>query len=138
MILFCKITLQTLSTEGKGYKWPSCECKKCHRNMWGHGFVTRYFSGLSQVFIKRYRCPECRTVVVTRPEGFRPWIRSSIKTIYQSLRSRITSGYWPTEVTRQRGGHWLRRFAVHAQMSCETSILTFLDRCFDKEVSFFA
>jgi hypothetical protein len=138
MILIYKITPQTLSTEGKDHKWPPCECEKCQRSMWGHGFVTRYFSGLNQIFLKRYRCPNCGTVVTTRPEGFRPWIRSSTQSIYQILRFRISSGQWSPETNRQRGGHWLRRFAVHAKMSCETNLLTFLDRCFEKEVSFFA
>jgi hypothetical protein len=138
MILFCKITPQTLSTEGKNHKWPPCECEKCQRNMWGHGFVARYFTNTCQIFMKRYRCPNCKTVVTTRPQGFRPWIRSSTQAVYQALSFRISYGFWPAETTRQRGGHWLRRFAIHAKMSCETSLLTFLDRCFEKEVSFFA
>ncbi len=138
MILFTKITLKTLSTEGKNHKWPPCRCEKCDRNMWGHGFVHRYFEGFTQIFMKRYRCPECKTVVTIRPEGFRHYVRGPIKTIYHSLRTRIASGSWPPETPRQRGGHWLCRFVVHAKMLCETDLLSFLDRCFEKQVSFFA
>jgi hypothetical protein len=138
MISFNKITLQTLSTEGKDYKWLPCRCEKCDRNMWGHGFVSRYFEGFTQVFMKRYRCPECKTVVTTRPEGFRRYVRSPIEIIYHSLRIRFSSGSWPPETPRQRGGHWLRRFVVHAKMSCETDLLIFLNRCFEKQLSFFA
>lgn len=138
MILFCKITLEILSAEGKNHKWPPCKCEKCHANMWGHGFVARYFSNLCQIFMKRYRCPRCKIVVTTRPEGFWPRIRSSTQAIYQTLRYRISFGTWPPEIPRQRGGHWLRRFSVHARMSCETDILTFLNRCFEKELPFFA
>ena len=138
MILFTKINLKTLSTEGKNHKWAPCECEKCDRNMWGHGFVNRYFEGFTQIFMKKYRCPDCKTVVTTRPEGFRNYVRSTIKTIYHSLLTRIASGSWPPETTRQRGGHWLCRFVVHAKMSCETDLLSFLDRCFEKNVSFFA
>lgn len=138
MILFCKITLQTLSTEGKDHKWPPCECESCQRNMWGHGFVTRYFSGVSLIFLKRYRCPNCGTVITTRPVGFRQWVRSSIQEVYMTLKFRICSGRWSKETSRQRGGHWLRRFSIHARMSCEPSLQTFLDKCFEKDLSFFA
>lgn len=138
MILFCKITSENLSKLDKNYKWPPCNCEKCQRSMWGHGYVARYFSILSHpVYLKRYRCPNCGTVITTRPESFWAFLRSSIQMIYRSLRTKISSGSWPPETTRQRGGHWLKRFGIHAKMSCETNFLTFLDRCFDKELHFF-
>lgn len=138
MILIYKITLKKLSEDGRNHKWPNCPCEKCHRNMWGHGYVARYFSNTAQqLFLKRYRCPDCGKVITARPEGFWPFIRTPILTIYQMLRSRILCRCWPANFSRQTGGHWLRRFVIHAKMSCETNLLTFLDRCFDKQLQFF-
>jgi hypothetical protein len=138
MILYTKITLQQLSKEGKNHKWGTYPCTKCDRNMWGHGYVARYFTEVSNaVYLKKYRCPNCRVVVIVKPEGFWPHIRSAISTVYKMLRSRISKGTWPAEFPRQRGGHWLKRFAINAKMSCEINLLTFLDRCFVKELHFF-
>lgn len=138
MILIYKITLQKLTEDGKNHKWPACPCEKCHRNMWGHGYVARYLSNIpQQLFLKRYRCPDCGKVMTARPEGFWPFIRTSISTIYQMLHFKISNGRWPIHFSRQRGGHWLRRFVIHTKMSCETNLLTFLDRCFDKQLHFF-
>jgi hypothetical protein len=139
MILISKITPQILSKEGKGHKWPPCTCKNCNRRMWGHGFVARYFSCIcQQIFLKRYRCPGCGSVLTTRPEGFWAFIRSSIVQIYRSLHVKLATGQWPPETPRQRGGHWLRRFVANSKMSCEVNLLTFLDRCFEKGLHFFA
>jgi hypothetical protein len=91
MILYYKITIKKLSEEGKNFKWGSCDCIKCNRKMWGHGYVTRYFSGIpDSVYLKRYRCPGCRSVV-----------------------------------------------SINARMSCQSDLINFLDRCFEKELHFF-
>ena len=138
MILFRKITLSLLASEGKGYKWGPCQCPKCNRKMWGHGFVTRYFSGYSDpIFLKRYRCPDCKTVVTIRLNGFWERIRSSIKKIYKCLVHKLTYGWWPPDISRQRGGHWLRRFNNLAKMSTEFDYLNFLNKCYQKNLHFF-
>jgi hypothetical protein len=138
MILYYKITIKKLSEEGKNFKWGSCDCIKCNRKMWGHGYVTRYFSGIpDSVYLKRYRCPGCRSVVSTRPEGFFAHIRSSIFSIYSALKAKISNGHWPPQFPRQRGGHWLKRFTISARMSCQSDLISFLDRCFEKELHFF-
>jgi len=138
MIFYTKITLRKISEEGKNHKWGTCICIKCNRKMWGHGFVTRYFSViLNSIYVKRYRCPDCRSVVSTRPEGHWPHIRSSIVFIYHALHSRISTGQWPPDIPRQRRGHWLRRFSIKARMFTQTNLVSFLDRCFEKELHFF-
>src|ERR1700678_4309573 len=107
MISYRKITLEELAKNGKNHKWDEFHCDKCERNMWGHGFVSRYFSSLSEsVFLKRYRCPKCWVVVTMRPEGYWPRIRSSIVSIFKNLIFRIKECYWPPGFPRQRGGHW--------------------------------
>ncbi len=139
MIFQSKITVSELSRNGKNHKWDKCHCSKCNRSMWGHGFVGRYFSAFAEaIYLKRYRCPECRTVTTARPEGHWPCIRSSILVIHQALISRITVGAWPSGFPRQRGGHWIRRFVNFAKMSCQTNLLLFLNVCLEKELGFFA
>jgi hypothetical protein len=106
--------------------------------MWGHGFVSRYFSSISNfIFLKRYRCPDCSTVVTTRPDGYWPFIRSSIFKVYKMLETRISTGSWPVNFPRQRGGHWLKRFVNYAKMSCQENLLYFLQTCFYKKIHFF-
>lgn len=137
MILFIKITIEELSKKGKTYKWEGHRCDKCQRNMWGHGFVARYFAEASdEIYLKRYRCPGCSTVVTTRPETHWRGIRSAILTIYEVLRSRLT-GFWPPGFPRQRGLHWLKRFVDLAKMENQDNLPSFLILCFAKQIRFF-
>ena len=126
MILNHKISLDKISRIGKDYKWPKQQCEKCHQNMWGHGYVLRYFALiLSAVYLKRYRCPCCCRVVTIRPEGYWPGIRSSIFTIYEALREKLCTGRWPFSIPRQRGGHWLKRFVNFARMEIVTNLSSY-------------
>jgi hypothetical protein len=59
-------------------------------------------------------------------------------TIYEMLKVKITSGVWPEGFSRQRGGHWLRRFSLKARMdSGQMSFADFFEFCFQKNISFF-
>ena len=138
MILSYKITVEELSKAGKNHKWERHFCEKCSCFTWGHGFVTRYFQSIEGcIYLKRYRCPKCASVTTTRPEGFWPMIRSSILIIFNMLLVKVSTGFWPLSFSRQRGGHWLRRFVNHAKMSGETNLETFLIFCFQKSLRFF-
>jgi hypothetical protein len=137
MILNHKITVEELSKVGKNHKWERHFCEKCSCFSWGHGFVTRYFQSIeARVHLKRYRCPKCGSVTTTRPDGYWPMIRSSILTIFNMLLIKISKGFWPTACSRQRGGHWLKRFVNHAKMSSETNLEIFLVFCFQKNIRF--
>lgn len=139
MTLFSKIMLTELSKNGKNHKWDKCHCSHCQRPMWGHGYVSRYFSSLPEpVYLKRHRCPGCSKVVTVRPETHWASLRSSISEIYQALRDRIYIRRWPFGFSRQRGGHWLRKFTEHAKMSLQENLHSFLEFCFAKELHFFA
>ena len=138
MILSYKITVEELSKAGKNHNWERHFCENCSCFMWGHGFVTRYFQSIAgYVYLKRYRCPKCTSVATTRPVGYWPIIRSSIRSIFNTLLTRISTGAWPMSFPRQRGGHWLKRFVNHAKMSGETNLVTFLNFCFQKSLRFF-
>jgi len=138
MILPYKITFEELSKVGKDYNWPNHLCKSCKRNMWGHGYVARYSSILADaVYLKRYRCPDCRTVVTVRPEGYWPRIRSSILAVFEALKSKLSHGLWPGGFSRQRGGHWLNRFVGLARMEMKEDLSLFLVHCQSKKIPFF-
>ena len=136
MILFVKITVEELSKNGKRHKWEKHHCDKCQRNMWGHGFVMRYFSeACDEVYLKRYRCPDCSIVVTTRPETHWKGIRSAVQAIYDVLKAKLR-GFWPPGFPRQRGWHWLRRFVELAKMENQDSLPSFLAHCFSKQIPF--
>ncbi len=101
--------------------------------------MLRYFSEYEGgIFLKRYRCSHCGVVLTTRPDEYWPRIRSSIGTIYNSLKSRLNLMVWPAGFPRQRGGHWLGRFVELAKMELVESLPLFLEFCFSKQLKFFA
>ena len=140
MILLRKICFKELSEQGRSFNWGQHDCEKCQRAMWGHGFVTRYFAEVrSALFLKRYRCPGCRVVVTLRPEGYFSRIRSSIRSIYETLLVRLTRGAWGTPGLRQRAGHWLRRFVEKVRMDWTdaSDLKVVLRFCYEKQIPFF-
>jgi hypothetical protein len=90
--------------------------------MWGHGFTTRYFHSFSDpIYLKRYRCDGCSIVVTCRPPEFWPLLRTEFNIIFNTLIYRLTHAadppVWPEDVTRQRGGYWLRTFHKYFKMN---------------------
>lgn len=68
-----------------------------------------YFDGFAQaLFLRRYRCPDCHLVLRLRPRDYWPRFQASIATILTSLTHRLTFHRWPSFLSRQRQGHWLR------------------------------
>ncbi len=74
-----------------------------------------------------------------RPEGYFPRVRSSIRSIYTALLSRLTAGAWGSGTSRQRAGHWLRKFVLRSRMDFgdRSDLKSVLAHCFDKQLSFF-
>lgn len=115
------INLVQLSNEGKSFKWEKQFCKNCSRCMWGHGFAARYFESFSvPLYMKRFRCPNCKAVATTRPQGFWNLIRTEIESVFNTLYYRLTHSadppVWPTGFPRQRGGYWLRKWTRYFKM----------------------
>ena len=112
MVIFTTICLESLYKLGKEFKWKKPErCPICGKTLHGHGFCIAYFDGYAKFFyIKRYRCPHCRLVIRMRPDGHLKYFRSNIDKIYKSLKYRLSNRKWPPWCSRQKGGHWLRRF----------------------------
>ena len=81
--------------------------------MWSHGFVGRYFDGYSEaLWMRRWRCPECRAVHTTRPLEYWRGFWASASTIAASLWSRIAEHKWLDSLSRQRQEYWWRGFEI--------------------------
>lgn len=111
LILHFVVEVKRLVEEGKDFCWPRPErCPGCEgRRLWGHGYVQRYFEGWSEgIWIKRYRCPDCRAVHTLRPGRFYKGFYYSIWTILGSLLNRIIHGRWVRCLSRQLQQYWWR------------------------------
>lgn len=78
-------------------------------------------------------------MVTLRPEGYFSRIRSSIRSIYETLLVRLTRGAWGTPGLRQRAGHWLRRFVEKVRMDWTdaSDLKVVLRFCYEKQIPFF-
>lgn len=121
MVIAVTLRLEDLFREGKNFKWERpCACPKCEGKLWGHGYTPRFFQGFSASFwLRRFRCIGCKIVITLRPAGFWPRLQSSIEAIYEALHSRLLNYRWPLGMSRQRGGHWLRRFHFRLRFHAE-------------------
>jgi hypothetical protein len=100
LILYFSVDVKTLFEKGKDYQWEKPEiCPKCKGNrLWSHGFVQRYFEGLTNaLWVKKYRCPDCESVHTCRPEGFFKKFIYSVNTISSCLKSKIEDYLWSKE-----------------------------------------
>ena len=111
MVLFFSVVLKELLEKGRDYPWPKpARCPRCGAcRLWGHGYVSGFFDGFNQsLLLKRYRCPDCRSVMRCRPAGYFKRFQSSIETIRESIRSKAEKGRWLQGISRSRQGHWWR------------------------------
>lgn len=112
LILFVEVCVKTLVGQGRKYPWEKPErCPKCGGvRVWGHGYVEAYFdeAGSQSVYLKRYRCPECRVVIRLRPSGYWKRIQAAVAAVRQCLMDRLEKGRWPPGSNPARQRHWLR------------------------------
>jgi hypothetical protein len=112
LILFVEVCVKRLVEQGRKYRWERPErCPKCQSvRVWGHAYVSAYFdeAGSQSVFLKRYRCSECRVVIRLRPAGYWRRIQASIAVVRQCVLCRLEKGRWPPGCNCARGRHWLR------------------------------
>jgi hypothetical protein len=80
--------------------------------------VTAYFdeAGSTCVFLKRYRCPECRAVIRLRPSGYWKRIQAAVAAVRQCLMDRLEKGRWPPGSNPARQRHWLRALKRQVRM----------------------
>jgi len=58
--------------------------------------------------MRRYRCPDCRLVVTTRPTDYWGRFQASIADIRDSLTLRFQQGRWRKTRSTSRQRHWLK------------------------------
>ena len=119
LILHFEVDVKRLVEEGKDYPWPRqkiCPNPKCHsRRLWGHGYVLRYFEGFTHgLWMKRYRCPDCKAVHTCRIQQFYKGFHYSISSILFSLLNRIIDGKWLKCLSRQVQQYWYKGFSFQA------------------------
>jgi len=79
--------------------------------------VPRYFENLVEpVWVKRWRCPECRAVHTLRPEThwrrfWAPWAL-----IVVSLRGKLEGRGWGQAFSRQRQQYWCQGFLLQRRL----------------------
>lgn len=118
MIIYISIDLKLLLKKGKQFPWVApCQCPKCGGiRLWGHGYVTAYFDPFSCVFyLKRYRCPDCRSVFRCRPKGFFKRFQASILDIRTSIVMKVEQRRWNQVFSRNRQIHWYQSLLRHIQ-----------------------
>jgi hypothetical protein len=112
LILSMDLCVKTLVELGRKYPWqPPERCPKCGGvRVWGHGFVAAYFdeAGSHCVYLKRYRCPQCRVVIRMRPSGYWRRIQAAVAAVRECVLDRLEKGRWPPGSNSARGRHWLR------------------------------
>jgi len=124
LILHFEADVKRLVEKGRDFPWPRPEqCPRCEgQRLWGHGYVRRYFEGFSEgIWIKRYRCPDCRAVHTLRPECFYKGFYYSIVTILVSLLNRIVHSRWLKCLSRQAQQYWFKglRFQASRYSNCK-------------------
>lgn len=111
MIWFVPIDLKKIHEQGRMFSWPHPPgCLRCNNwQVWGHGYVERYFDGYAAaLLIKCYRCPVCGCVIALRPQTHFIRIHSSKEIIRSHLLHRLETGRWPpSSLPRSRFRHWV-------------------------------
>lgn len=131
LVLSVDVDVNEIAHLGKDFPWvrPS-GCPRCGQPLWWHGFVLAYFSCLpGAVYLRRLRCPCCKTIHRLKPAGYWHRFRSSVAEVTQAISHRCESGRWCRDFPRVRQRQWWRRLQRMTQ-----EVLGF----FDSAVSAFA
>jgi len=111
--VYISIDFNKLEEKKKEYPWERLgRCPSCGvTRVWGHGYVLRYFDGYEAgVWLKRYRCAECRAVHTARPGTHYRGFWASIASILDSLLEKALYNRWLKGFSRQRQQYWWRGF----------------------------
>ena len=118
MLTHTDASVHEISELGKKFKWEKpTHCPHCRKDaLWAHGFVRAMLLEFPfGVWLKRYRCHKCSTIITMKPYGFGPYARQKRDEIVKTLKFRLDHLRWPHWCTRQRGGHWLRKFVLNVK-----------------------
>ena len=118
MVLPVSASLAEIISQGKQYPWLRPEsCPRCGGlRLWGHGFVPRYFDGITgPVWIKRWRCPDCGAVHTCRPASHWRRFLAPIVVILASLSAKLAGSYWSQTESRQRQQYWYHGYNIQSR-----------------------
>jgi hypothetical protein len=113
LVIYLRIDFKLLERQGKAYRWSRPRaCPAClSRRIVGHGYVQRYFASESGLlWMKRYRCLDCKTVLTTRPIGYWRAFLAPVEAIVESLKAKLRENHWIGGWSRQRQQYWWRGF----------------------------
>ena len=78
-------------------------------SLWGHGYVARDFEGITEsVWLKRFRCPDCKGVHTCRPAGYLRSVRYPASLVALCLAQKIVHGRWMRCLCRQLQQYWYK------------------------------
>jgi hypothetical protein len=85
--------------------------------LWGHGYVLRYFDGVSEgLWMKRWRCVECRAVHTMRPAShWRGFWASQLLIVFSLLQKELNST-WLSGIPRQRQQYWWAGYRTQSRV----------------------
>jgi hypothetical protein len=115
LILYLSVNLHKISTVGKKFHWQRpLPCPRCGGvRLWSHGYVERYFGRFAeQLWMKRWRCPDCRAVHTARPLEYWRGFQATAAAIVASLWYRGEKSTWLDSFSRQRQEYWWRGLQI--------------------------
>ena len=109
--------MPALISQGKLYRWPRpVRCPRCGgARLWGHGYVPRYFDESPQaVWVKRWRCADCRAVHTLRPDTHWRRFWTAIAVMVRCVVGKLEGAPWPKDVIRQRQQYWWGGYRIQS------------------------
>jgi hypothetical protein len=113
MVLASEVSVNELVEQGKDFPWNRPHCPHCGARCWWHGFVLAFFSMIpAGVFIRRCRCPHCRSVHRLKPVGYVRRFRWTLAQMRSSIETRQETGRFAKGVApRETVRRWWRSLA---------------------------
>jgi hypothetical protein len=73
--------------------------------------------------MRRYRCPDCRLLLTTRPSDYWGRFQASIADIRESLSHRLQYCRWRPDRSKSRQRHWLKGLLakIRCHLGCSWS-----------------
>jgi hypothetical protein len=119
MIIECNVSIKEILEQGKKFKWVKPDICPCCKDsvLWGHGVVLCFFAHfISGIYLKRYRCNSCSSVIKLKPLGFFKRFQTPINTIRKSIRERLTKKQILYNSPRANQDYWLRNLKKNVRV----------------------
>jgi len=111
MIIESNLSIKDILEQGKKFNWiKPAKCPCCEDSvLWGHGFVLCFFAHfISGIYLKRYRCNSCGSMIKLKPIGFLKGFQTFTDTIKKSIGERLNKKQILSDYSRAGQDYWLR------------------------------